>query len=356
MPLPERVAIKFEVYTLACRALLNRLCDLRMATQADPRLDYDTCLQRFDEALERFFMRADPADRHQAARKLAALLRVEVDLFRYNNTRVAAIFDDVIATLETQICAWSYERDLEQLHQQGRQLAQRFFAASPWPVTQLRLSSACDLIVAYGAAPVGSRGALLAESFGYRAAPAAYYPTYWDDDQERERQDVVLLRFSYEHSFGLYLAYPFLLLHEYTAHVHATDYDNEAFNDGWLLHAAAAFLHADWNHNPERSGLDLDQANIFYDRLYPRLNPIPRRACRFARDFESWLPDHLRFWFSRITFELAAFQPGPDEQRYWPTQALHQLERAFTTDRRRMLYGLENTTHLRDLLRAIAVA
>lgn len=356
MPLPERVAIKFDVYTLACRALLNRLCDLRMATQADPRLDYDTCLQRFDEALERFFMRADPVDRHQAAQKLGALLRVEVDLFRYHNLRVAAIFDAVIETLETSICTWSYERDLQQLHQQGRQLAQRFFAASPWPATQSNLERNCDLIVAYGAAPADSRGALLAESFGYRAAPAAYYPVFWDDDQDRERNDVVLVRFSFEHSFGLYLAYPFLLLHEYTAHVHATDYDNESFNDGWLLHAAASFVHRDWNHDPERSGLDLDQANIFYDRLYPRLNPIPRRACRFARDFESWLPDHLRPWFRRITFELAAFQPGPAQQRYWPTQALHQLERAFTTDRQRLLKALERTTNLRDLLDAIPLA
>lgn len=356
MPLPERVAIKFDVYTLACRALLNRLCDLRMATQADPRLDYDTCLQRFDEALERFFMRADPADRRQAAQKLGALLRVEVDLFRYNNARVAAIFDDVIETLETNICAWSYQRDLEQLHQQGRQLARRFFAASPWPETQIRLHRSCDLIVAYGSAPASSQGALLAESFGYRAAPAAYYPAYWDDDQDRERKDVVLARVSFEHSFGLYLAYPFLFLHEYTAHVQATDYDNESFNDGWLLHAAASFLHRDWNHDPERSALELDQVNIFYDRLYPRLNPIPRRACRFARDFESWLPDHLRPWFSRITFDLAAFQPGPAERRFWPTQALHQLERAFTTDRQLLLGALEHTTRLRDLLSTITLS
>ena len=37
---------------------------------------------------------------------------------------------------------------------------------------------------------------------------------------------------------GRYLAYPFLFLHEYTAHVFATDHGNDHFNDGWMLHAA----------------------------------------------------------------------------------------------------------------------
>jgi hypothetical protein len=354
MPLPERVAIKFDVYTLACRALLNRLCDLRIATQAEPRLDYDTCLQRFDEALERFFMRADPADRFQAARQFTTLLRAEIDLLRDLNAEVAVIFDELIATIEDQIGGWSYAEDLERLHQQGWRLAQRFFASMPWP--KAGKLSPCDLVVRYSSRPDDTLSALGGDSFGYRAAPAAYYPRFWDDDQQRERKNVVLLRLSFEQRFGLYLAYPFLLLHEYSAHVHAADYDNECFNDGWLLHAAASFLHRDWNIAPEQSGLDLEQVNVFYDRLYPRLNPIPRRACRFARDFESWLPEHLRPCFVRITCELAGFQPSADRQRFWPTQALHQLERAFTTDRRRLLLALENSARLADLLKLIVLS
>jgi hypothetical protein len=354
MPLPERVAIKFDVYTLACRALLNRLCDLRIATQADTRLDYDACLQRFDEALERFFMRADPADRHQAARQFTMLLRAEIDLLRNLNSEVARIFDDLIATVEGRICEWSYQQDLDWLHQQGWWLAQRFFATMSWPNAEAQRP--CELVISYGSAPDDALSSLAADSFGYRAAPAAYYARYWDEEQGREREHVVLLRLSFEHRFGLYLAYPFLFLHEYTAHAYAADYENESFNDGWLLHAAASFLHRDWNSAPEQSGLDLEQANVFYDRLYPRLNPIPRRACRFARDFESWLPGHLRSWFDHITVELAAFQPSASQPRFWPTQALHQLERAFTNDRRRLLLILERSARLSDLLKSLVLS
>jgi hypothetical protein len=356
MPLPERVTIKFDVYTLACRALLNRLCDLRIATQADPRLDYDTCLQRFDEALERFFMRANPANRHEAAEQFSALLRAEIDLVRHLSPRAAAVFDDLIATLRNRIDSWHYQQDLELLHQQGRRLAQRFFAASSWPTTQLRRRQLCELLIEYGLPTEDDRNSLFAESFGYRAAPAAYYPCYWDEQHDAEREHIVLVRLGFEHGFGLYLAYPFLFLHEYTAHVHATDYSNEAFNDGWLLHAAAAFMQRSWNTDPDQLGLDLEQVNVFYERLYPRLNPIPRRACRFARDFESWLPDHLRYWSAQITYELAAFQPDGATPPFWPTQALNHLERAFTTDRVRLLAALERSENMQTLLSTLVLS
>ncbi|HEX6291852.1 MAG TPA: hypothetical protein VFZ66_21890 [Herpetosiphonaceae bacterium] len=356
MPLPERVAFKLDVYTLACRVLLDRLDNLRLATQADTRLDYDTCLERFDEALERFFMRSSAVDRQHAADQFSTLLRAEVDLFRASSPRVAAIFDDTIAALHHNIGTWQHQAELERLHRQARWLSQRFFAASPWPVTQIRRQQTCALLIEYGAATADDPLAQLAEPFGYRAAPAAYYPCYWDDDRGTERSDVLLVRFSFEHTFALYLAYPFLFLHEYTAHVHATDHGNECFNDGWMLHAAASFLHRAWNSGLEQPGLDLEQANVFYDRLYPRLNPIPRRACRFARDFESWLPDHLRHWFMQISYELAAFQTSDSEQATWPTHFLNRLEHAFTTDRRRLQRALEGSAHCRALLSSLVLS
>jgi hypothetical protein len=356
MPLPERVAIKLDVYTLACRALLSRLGDLRLATQADPRLDYDTCLQRFDEVLERFFTRSTAVDRQESADQFGMLLRAEADLFRACNPDAAAIFDDLITTLQPGIFTWSHQAELERLHRQGRLLAQQFFAASSWPETHARRQRTCDLIVEYGSSATDDAIDQRVEPFGYRAAPAAYYPCYWDSDDDQERHDVVLVRFSFEHSFGLYLAYPFFFLHEYTAHIHATDYDNERFNDGWMLHAAAAFLHRAWNSYPQQLDLDIEQANVFYERLYPRLNPIPRRACRFARDFESWLPDHVRPWFQRITYDLAAFQPDSGEPPFWPSHVLNRLEHSFMTDRQRLLHTLETSAHLRDVLSAIVLS
>ncbi|MFQ5614578.1 MAG: hypothetical protein ACE5H9_20850, partial [Anaerolineae bacterium] len=230
MTLPEGVAIKLGIYTLACRELLNRWHKLHVATQADLRLDYGTCLQRFNEALHNFFERSSANDLPRGAGQLGDLLRAQASLFRDSNERAAAIFDEVVAAIHDRAPAWNYRADLERFHAQGRDLARRFFATSPWTETHERLGRECHLKIDYGAPARDDRVALLAEPFGYRAAPLAYYASYRDDEREQSLSNVVLARFTFGHDFALYLAYPFLFLHEYTAHVYATDCGNERFN------------------------------------------------------------------------------------------------------------------------------
>jgi len=353
MTLPDSVAIKFNLYTLACRELLNRLHDLHAATYTDPRLPYLDCLGRFDETLHRFFERSAASDMAQAAEQFGNQLRAEATFF--SNTRAAAIFDDVVTAIHNGAATWHYQGDLERFHVQGRDLARRLFAGSPWPETQARLARECPLIVEYGAPDTGDRPATMEVPFGYRAAPLVYYPpSHGGEGQAQNRSGILLARFTFKHDFTLYLAYPFLILHEYTAHIYATDDGNERFNDGWMLHAAAAFLKRVWNKTPEQLELNWEQAGAFYERLYGTLNPIPRQACRFARDFDDWLSIHSPERFAHITFELASFSPRPGEKVYWPTQFINALEFEFRTDPQRLLRKLHDLSECRELMSALS--
>ena len=171
-------------------------------------------------------------------------------------------------------------------------------------------------------------------AFGYRAAPAAFLPD----------SDTIVVRFTYEGNLALYLAYPFLFLHEYTAHVYATDYGNDRFNDGWMLHAADVFLRRRWREgDPLVVNLPRQAINVFRDNLYHAVgqsNSLVRRGLQFAQDFEAWLPSEQ--WFDAITYELAAFEPSPGYRKAWPTDFLNRLEQEFE----------QNRSALRDKLRA----
>jgi hypothetical protein len=152
----------------------------------------------------------------------------------------------------------------------------------------------------------------------------------------------------------MYLAYPFLFLHEYTGHVYATDHGNERFNEGWMLHAASAFLKREWNRSPKQIGLCLDQADIFTEHLYESLNPIPRRACRFARLFNDWLLPVLPGRFMQITYELAAFHPKQGQKKYWPTQFINALEHEFRSNRDRLLPKIQDSADALELMTTFA--
>lgn len=351
MALPEAVAIKFDIYTLACRELLNRLQDLHAATQSDTRLDYETSLQRFDEVLHEFFQRATATSKTRAAKQFGNLLGAQVDLFRDSNASAAEVFDEVVSATQTNASSWHHRDDLQEFHRQGRELARQFFADSGSTNVQERLACECHLIIRYGAPADDDRVAMLAEPFGYRAAPMAYYSSYWSDDEGNELVDVVLIRFNFDHSFILYLAYPFLFLHEYTAHVYATDYGNERFNDGWMLHAAAAFLKREWIKSPEQFELNWEQAGVFYERLYDKINYVRRRACQFAHLLDDRL-DSIRLpeRFIQMTHELAAFQPQSQRDVYWPNQFINALEREFMSDSERLLRKIQASADVRELM------
>jgi len=329
MGLPDGVAVKLDTYTLFCRQLLTCLPTVRYDTRAE-------CRQCFDEELRTFFQKADPHDLHQAAEQLGKALLSHVGYFQDRNPRAAAVFHQVVEASSATACIWRYQDDLETIHQQGQQLARHFYAESPWPVTQARLNQEAQLIPLYE-----------------KEAEVAFRQHYLDEETGQELRDVILVRFTFDRDFGLYLAYPYLFMHEYVSHIFALDYDNERFNDGWLLHAADAFLiRRGWDLALD-SPLSQEQIGAFGECLYhTRLNQVPRLACHFARQFDAWLDDPERFW--AITWELAAFDPREGESNFKPGRFINRLEQEFDTNRSRLRRKIEAARDVRALYEMLA--
>ncbi len=343
MGLPDGVAIKLDAYTLFCRQLLIHLQALNDATRTDLRLTTDDCLSRFDQSLHQFFNEAAPHDLEQAVNELGAVLRGRVALFRAQNSQAAAVFDRVIEAVTAAVPTWHYQEDLEALHQQGRQLARHFYADTPWSVTQARLDREARLLFRDDGEPIVPQE----ENFGYHPTPVAFRAHYQDEETGQELKDVILVRFGFGYDFAPYLAYPYLFMHEYVAHIFALDHGNERFNDGWLLYAANFFLsHRGWNLYLQPP-LTRCQIRAFDERLHGKLNPNPRRAYRFACDFDSWLNDPERF--HAMTCELAAFEPRAGESGFWPNQFINRLEQEFDTNRPLLRRKIEAAPDLRTL-------
>lgn len=353
MALSGSVAIKFDVYTLACHELLSRLPGLELATRRDRRIDFHTFLLQFDKSLDRFFRRATASTRSRAAQQLGGLLRAEAEMFRDSNESAAALLDEVAESLGARISSWHHREDLDRFHRLGHELARRFYSDSPWPVTRERLGLQCDLEIEYGGPDEDDWVALRAQPLGYEYAPVAYYESYQDHTLKRERKHVLVVRFTFAFDFDLYLALPFMFLHEYTAHVYATDYKNEPFNDGWMLYAADAFLtpaHV-WGSPPLE--LHYEQARAFV-RLRGELGGFLYTAVSFAERFDSWLSVHMPGRFTQITYELAAFQPGPGESEGWPTAFIHVLADELNRDRERLLNRIRDAKDMRALMAMLA--
>ena len=343
MCLPDIVAIKLGAYTLFCRQLLEHLPALNDATRADLRLTADDCFSRFDQSLHQFFNEAAPRDLEQAVNELGAALHGRVALFRAHNPHAATVFDRVIEADAAAVSMWRYQEDLETWHQQGRQLARHFYADSPGPATQAYLDREARLLFCGGDEPVVPQE----EAFGYHPTPVAFREHYLEEETDQELKDVILVRFGFGCDFALYLAYPYLFMHEYVAHIFALDYANERFNDGWLLHAADSFLTRRGWHLDLQPPLVPKQINAFGEVLYGQLNRIPRQACGFARDFDNWLGDGKRF--QTMTWELAAFEPQIGETEFWPNQFINRLEQEFDNNRPRLRRKIEAAPDLRTL-------
>lgn len=321
MSLPDSVAVKLNTYTLFCCQLLDHLQPLKDAVRTDQRLTCNQCCGYLDEELKHFFQKANPDDLQTATEQLGRALLGRVGYFRDRNPEAAEVFHEVVDSARADSSVWHHEDDLEALHQQGRQMARCFYEDSPWSVTQARLDREAQLDFLY------EEGAELAF---------------------RESRNAILVRFNFDCNFGRYLAYPYLFMHEYVAHIFALDYGNERFNDGWLLHAADAFVtRRGWDLELD-SPLVREQITAFGEHLYPPLNPIPRRACSFARDFAGWLNDPE--CFQAMTRELAAFEPREGESDFWPDKFINRLEQEFDTDRSRLRRKIEDAPDVRTLL------
>lgn len=348
MAFPEPVAIKYGAYTLCCRKLMEHLPALNEALQDDTRLTVEDCISRFNTSLQEFCQESKASSVVEAVEDLNGLIGGRAGLIRRQNPAVAEVFDRVAVEMAEAAPAWRYEDDLDAYHRQGRELAHRFYVESPWTVTQERLGREAHLVYDYGLPDPEDLDLLGMEAFGLRAAPLAYRSTYEEDSGETY-EDVILVRFLFDYDFALYLAYPFLFLHEYTAHIYGTDHGNYRFNDGWMLYAAHRFLRQTWLGPEFIPSLHREQANAFLPGLYAKLRSKPRRDCDFACDLYDWISAWEPGRFETMTYELAAFTPRPGEGPFWPTQFINALEREFEANRIRLRQKLEAAPDVRAL-------
>ena len=271
---------------------------LNAATQSDTRLEFEACLQLFDEALQQIFKRSEPKDLLSAVTKFNGLIQAQVGLLGDANPDVVHVFNDLVLKISSAADTWQYKADLEHVHLQGWKIACLFYEGTVHPETQKRLTCQCQVSIRHEVcSPTGRQNGSQHESFGVCVPPTAYHAKFYDEDLEEEIFDLLLIRFTFEHNFALYLAYPFLFLHEYTAHVFSTDFGNDRFNDGWMIYAAEAFLKRQWHASADSLGLDPEQVSVLHERLYQTLNPIPRRAYHFTEMFDAWLYLHLPIQF-----------------------------------------------------------
>ena len=217
-------------------------------------------------------------------------------------------------------------------------------------MTQARLDREARLLFCGEEEPVVPQE----EAFGYHPTPVAFREHYLDEETGQELTDVILVRFGFGYDFALYLAYLYLFMHEYVAHIFALDYGNERFNDGWLLYAANFFLSdRGWNLDLQPP-LTRGQIRACDERLRGKLNPNPRQDYRFACDFDSWLNDTERFY--AMTYELAAFEPRVGESPFWPNQFINRLEQEFEHNRPLLRRKIEAATDLRTLFEMLPPA
>lgn len=338
MPLAEEFVPRIDVYTLACSEFSKRLAPLRMAIQPNPdlrgrsTLTYPQCLEHFDAALIDL-LETPIVSKKQGTELLLSQLNVHANRFRISSKEVASVFDDLIVSIEQNQATWNHEEDLERHHTLGRDLARQFYALSPHLETQARLQRSPSLNTDYSSAHNG-----LTMMSWYRSN--------------------IQVRFSNKHNFSTYLAYPFLFLHEYTAHIYAIDHCvNEIFNDGWMLYAAAVFLKRIGRNTVPSMNI---QGQIFFDWLSSgKIEGRMYTVCIFAQEFYSWLPPTLTNRFDNITFELAAFQSQPNERPIWPTKVINQLARVFLSGERNLALreqlqeAIEDSIDVQELMRRL---
>jgi hypothetical protein len=354
--LPTRHAshLRLDLYTLACHQMLLRLHELRALTQRELRFDYEDCIYNvFNSGLERTLKRCAASTPEQVAVQFGKYLEGDIQIFRDGKSNgVAELFEALGESVTAEMAHWSHLTQLESFHQQGLQLARDFFADTTEEETRQRLPTVCSLEFEYGTpALAGTRSERLAETFGARYAPIAYYSSL-DDSSPNCRQHVILVRLSTDQDFMRYLCFPFFFLHEYTAHVFSTG-QSEQFNDGWMLYAASAFLKRRWVREPNSISLQREQVDVFQEQLLRHIGRIPRRGYNVARDLDEWLAPRNPDLFQRLTYRIAALQPTGSSVEFTATDIINAISEAFRKSPDRLLECLQSVTDLSTLLHTI---
>lgn len=212
-----------------------------------------------------------------------------------------------IGDITANICDCSQEL-LEQCNV-GCQLATDYFRLSLSPPLHSRITQLRPLHVEYNFAHDSQR----------RGTPMSHLMV--------SGNPTIVMRFCETLKYGDYIALPFMALHEYSAHVVATDNDyNPWFNEGWMIYAAAMYLLKTWlNKRYTFPAWFSDQHADVENYLYSSVADTYKPALNFARHMYHLLGSEV---FDDLTYQLAVARPTQGASAQWPTHILRAMERA----------------------------
>lgn len=340
---------KLGIYTLACHEWMRQLCLLREAIFADQSiLDETKCTQLLNESLQKFFSRSTAESNERAADHFLRTLEAEFNYFRDGNENCVEVIGAITEGIRNAAANWEYWADLQEQHQTGRQFATRMFSDSLHGPKE-PLTTVCQLLLRCDLPNPSDLAAILAQPFGYNTAPTAYRTNYIDEDTDDKIVHAILLRFTSDQNLQLYQALPFLFMHEYTAHIFAKDYENELFNDGWMLTATYSYLKKIWLD--EDCGLYSEQVECFPSYLHARMGEMAQMGAWIAFQIMSQVPEE----FMALTFEMAAFEPGSREEEGLPSDLINLLYRRYKIYPQEAIAAVKEIPKVRDLIKILTV-
>ena len=332
---------KFDAHTLFCHYMVEHWDTLLIACDEDPGC-FRTCIERFDEALGRLF-ESKVKDVSEATELMARNLKAAADDIKNSNSAAAMSLELVITDACNNHSTWTHSKGLEICHDQGRQLGLLFFGASSWPETRARLNGRAVLEYQFGRShtaqllrvlhqqdPSPQIDVLIQRAIdrevretkeNYTGLPGSPYTFKGQTSADYS----ISIPFTAANNLMLYLSYPFLFMHEYTAHIFSTDELNDRFNDGWMLYAISQYLLRNWPSDARMSFLKKDQAYAFKRFLLEKLNDEARDHHDAAEEFDYFLLPWGQGRFEEITYELAAYVPDSGQLTTWPTSVLKEL-------------------------------
>jgi hypothetical protein len=325
------------------------------------------CIDDFNSCLKDFFEECEPTQMSEAVEWLSDQISTKARKYRSRSARAEAVMLKVVSEAQKASIKWSYKKHIAEYHRRGRSLARLFFRKSTSTELKERLNLKAKVDFKYGApdpaAPVRewaeetavvinsdelsfrAKEAIIKierqarENFNYRAA---HFTTHYEDGSP-----IITVYFDQDNDLSLYWSYPYLFLHEYTAHIFAYDHpDNNFFNDGWLLLAASQFLITWWSAKRSPSHLKFEQVEAFQTHLAPNLGEEARDAYRSAKIMYWWFREWDKTRFEILINELAAFRPSDERSPSWVCDFLRALERAHTLNRKELRDQIVKAGHV----------
>lgn len=306
MDFSQDVAIKYSAFTLCYRTLLTHLDDLDRALRRDSHDLKRRIISQADSALKEQVYQSRPRNLDDAIRALALRLhsvRVSVETI---NPDAAKVIEDIVTDIEQKTSDWQYQSEVERHREWGERLSRLFYDGTRWSKTRERL--AADTKVMFRYVGILDKAVQGQNTFGNRVAPMAFYPTYPYANADEPESNVILVRFSFEHNFSTYLAYPFFFFHEFASHVHSANSDSDIFDDGWMMYAIHDFLISNVYKLPPTYRLHQAQVQAIGEHCPGKISTgFLRRYYFFGQNLHKWSDPWAPGFFKRLTRELAGY-------------------------------------------------